>query len=107
MYIHTYMYRYIYIQTQTHSHVFIYLVSLRMSKEQQKAEKLDLRRSLKAKGALGKRKTVRNADRLKTKPLPMVWDKLRRQKKKEMDRHYSKHVARKQFRGHFHKTKKK
>ena len=36
-----------------------------------------------------------------------VWGKLQRQKRREMDRHYSKHVARKQFRGHFHKTKKK
>jgi len=42
-----------------------------------------------------------------TKPLPMVWDKLRRQKKKEMDTHYSKRKDRKQFRGHFHKTRKK
>ena len=81
---------------------------IRMSKAQQKADKMDARRARKAKGALGKRqKSIRNADRLRTQPLPMVWDKLRRQKKKEMDSHSSKRVARKAFRGHFHKTKRK
>ena len=81
----------------------------RVSKEEQKRMKLETRREQRSSlGSLGRRrKVVRNADRRKTKPLPMVWDKLQRQKKKEMDTPYSKRRARKQFRGHFHKARRK
>ena len=86
-------------------HAILVLV-LRSLLNMQSHSKLDLHK-IKAKDPFVKRKVIRNRDRLKTKPLPMVWDKVRRQKKKEMDKHYSKRVARKQFRGHFRKARRK
>ena len=35
----------------------------------------------------------------------MVWDKLQREKRKDLDTPYSKRHAKKQFRGKFHKNK--